>query len=150
MLDDNSLRLMELSGRKYCCTQMMVILALDELGRENADLVRAASGLCMGLGDCAGPCGVLTGGALVLGLYAGRGLDDETALETLPVMLETYRDWFAEATSPYGGTACGDILEGGCGKPHKERCGNLVATASERLREILVENGLDPAEGREA
>ncbi|WP_419786653.1 DVU_1555 family C-GCAxxG-C-C protein [Pseudodesulfovibrio sp.] len=149
MLDDTGLKLMELSGRGYCCTQMMVMLALDEMGRENPDLVRAASGLCMGMGDCSGHCGVLTGGALVLGMYAGHGVDGEAALDTLPLMLETYRDWFVEATSPFGGISCGDILEGECGQPHKERCGNLVASANGRLREILVENGLDPAEGRE-
>lgn len=150
MLDDGGLRIMELAGKGYCCTQIMVRLALDELDRENADLVRAASGLCLGLGDCAGPCGVLTGGALVIGLYAGKGLDAEERAETMPVMLESFRDWFAEATQPFGGTSCGAILEGKCGKPHNERCGNLMSTANARLREILVENGLDPAEGRDA
>ena len=149
MLDDAGLRVMELAGKGYCCSQMMVLLALDEMGREDPDLVRAAGGLCNGLGDCSGPCGVLTGSILSLGLYAAKGMDDEEPDDALPLMLETLRDWFTERTLEYGGTACGVILDGGCGAPHPERCGGLVSDANAKVREILVENGLDPAEGRE-
>ncbi|WP_316901100.1 DVU_1555 family C-GCAxxG-C-C protein [Pseudodesulfovibrio indicus] len=149
MLDDTGLRVMELGGKGYCCSQMMVIMALDEMGREDPDLVRAAGGLCNGLGDCSGPCGVLTGSVLALGLYAAKGTDDEEPNDSLPLMLESLRDWFVARTLEYGGTACGDILDGGCGAPHPERCGGLVADANAKVREILVENGLDPAQGRD-
>ena len=150
MAGDMNLRLMELAGKGYCCSQIMVLLALDETGRENPDLVRASMGLCKGLGDCSGTCGVYTGAALVLGLYAGKGTDMEAADVKLPLMLDELREWFAQTTDPFGGTTCGAILDGGeCGKPHKERCGALMDAASEETRRILVDAGLDPAEGRE-
>jgi len=148
VLDDTGLKMMELGGKGYCCSQIMVMLALDEMGRENPDLVRAASGLCNGLGDCSGLCGVYTGSAVLLGLYGGKGEDMEEPVDVLPLMLEELRDWFAEATSQYGGMACKDILDGQCGQPDTARCGGLVSAAYARIREILVNNGLDPSEGR--
>jgi len=149
MFDDAGLRMLELAGKGYCCTQIMVLLALDETGGENPGLVRAASGLCNGLGDCSGPCGVYTGAALVLGMYAGKGSDTEDADERMPVLLESLRDWFAAATLQYGGTACGDILEGKCGQPDSAKCGGLLSAASAQVRTILAENGFDPSEGRD-
>ena len=149
MLDETGLKVMELAGKGYCCSQMLVVFALEEMDRENPDLVRAAGGLCNGLGDCSGPCGVFTGAALVLGMFASKGLDMEEADDKLPLMLEELRDWFGQATAPYGGTACGDILGRECGQPDKVRCGGLVAGAVAQVREILVGNGFDPTEGRE-
>jgi hypothetical protein len=149
MLDDAGLRMMELAGKGYCCSQILVLLALGGMERENPDLVRSAAGLCNGLGDCSGQCGVLTGAMLVLGLHGGKGTDEEDAEDTLPLMMEQLRDWFASATADYGGTACRDILDGGCGTPDVSRCGTLLAGANARLREILAENGLDPDRGRD-
>lgn len=148
MFDDAELKMMELAGKGYCCTQTLVLLALDETGRDNPDLVRAAAGLCHGTGDCSGTCGVLTGAAMVLAMHAGKGTDMEEQEDTLPLMLEALRDWFAEVTRPYGGIRCADILDGDCGTPDPDRCGGLISTAHEKVRSILVENGLDPAQGR--
>nr|WP_321258332.1 DV_1555 family C-GCAxxG-C-C protein [uncultured Pseudodesulfovibrio sp.] len=148
MLDDTGLKMMELGGKGYCCSQIMVMLALDEMGRDNPDLIRAASGLCNGLGDCSGVCGVYTGAAVLLGLYGGKGEDMEEPADVLPLMLEELRDWFVDTTKHYGGTACKDILDGQCGQPDTTRCGGLVAATYARIREILVDNGLDPSEGR--
>ncbi len=149
MLDDGGLRILELAGKGYCCSQVMIQLALDEMGRENPDLIRAASGLCMGFGDCSGPCGVYLGAAAVLGLYTGKGTDMEEADHKLPLMQETLHDWFTEATAQYGGIACRDILGGDCGQPDQVKCGGLLSAASEQVRRILLNNGVDPAEGRE-
>jgi len=149
MFDESELRMMELAGKGYCCGQTMVLLALDEMGRENPDLVRAAAGLCNGLGDCSGPCGVYTGASLVLGLYAGKGRDMEESDDKLPLMLEELRDWFVSATEQYGGTSCTAILDGECGQPDQARCGGLLSDAFAQVREILAKNGFDPSMGRE-
>lgn len=149
MFDESSLRMMELAGQGFCCSQVMVILALEEMDRENPDLVRAAAGLCDGLGDCSGPCGVYTGAALVLGLYGGKGTDMEESEDALPVMLETLREWFLGATSQHGGSTCADILDGNCGQPDPARCGSLLSETYQKVREILVDNSLDPAQGRD-
>jgi hypothetical protein len=148
MLDDAGLKMMELAGKGYCCSQIMVLLAFEEMGRENSDMVRAAAGLCKGLGNCSGTCGVYTGGALLLGLHGGKGTDMEEAEDVLPLMLEQLGAWFAESTNQYGGMACSDILDGNCGQPDAARCGPLLSGAYGRVREILAENSLDPTEGR--
>ena len=150
MFDETGLRMMELAGKGYCCSQILVLLALDEMGRENPDLVRAAAGLCNGLGDCSGPCGVYTGAALLLGMHGGKGTDVEERDDKLPLLLEALRDWFVATTEQYGGTTCGDILDGKCGQPDQIRCGGLVADAYAQVREILVDNGFDPSQGRGA
>jgi len=149
VLDDAGLKIMELAGRGYCCSQIMVLLALDEMGRENPDLVRSAAGLCNGQGDCSGTCGVYTGASLLLGLYGGKGMDIEEPVDVLPLMQESLRDWFAQAVAQYGGMACADILDGQCGQPDPIRCGELLAATFGQIRAILVDNGLDPSEGRD-
>ena len=150
MLGDVQLEMMRLSGAGYCCSQIMLLMGLSEMGRENPDLVRASSGLCHGLGDCSGPCGVFTGGLCLLALYAGKGLDQEEADERLPLLFSELSDWFREtATGEFGGIACADILGGPCGKPDPARCGGLLARTHEQVRRILAENGLDPSQGRE-
>ena len=148
MLNDTGLRMMELAGKGYCCSQIIIFLALDELGRENPDFIRGAAGLCNGLGDCSGPCGVYTGAALLLGLYAGKGLDIEEPADALPLMLESLRDWFAEATLQHGGSTCSGILSGNCEHPDPAVCGGLINDAYAKVRDVLVENGFNPAEGR--
>lgn len=148
MLDERSLRMMQLAGQGFCCSQILALLALEQAGRGNPDFVRAMAGLCHGMSDCDGPCGVLTGGACLLGLFAGKGEPDEIADERLPLMLESFRDWFGEAVAAYGGITCGSIAGGDCRTPDPARCGTLLAGAYARLLEILAENGIDPLAGR--
>lgn len=149
MLDDTSLRLMRLHGEGYCCSQIMLIMALEDLGRDNPDLVRAMAGLCKGGGDCSGPCGVLTGGACLLAMHAAKGHADESADDKLPLLLDEYANWFRdEACAPFGGTACADVVGDCPGAPHPERCGSLVAQGFVKALDILAANGFDPMEGR--
>ncbi|MFV0348866.1 MAG: DVU_1555 family C-GCAxxG-C-C protein [Halodesulfovibrio sp.] len=148
MIDQTSLRMMQLAGQGYCCSQILILLALEGMGRENPDLVRAMAGLCHGMGDCDGPCGVLTGGVCLLGMYTGKGTDDDVADDRLPLMLESFRDWFTEAVAGYGGIACGSIAGGDCRTPDPSRCGTLLSGAYARIMEIVVENGMDPMTGK--
>lgn len=149
-MTDTDLRIMQLNGAGYCCAQILIILCLDNLQQENPDLVRAAQGLCMGMGDCAGTCGILSGGLCALGIYAGKGTDMETATDNYPLLVESFREWFKKRTTPeFGGINCNDILDGECGAPRADRCGVLLGEAYEQLINILLENGYDPAVGRD-
>ena len=147
-MDDISLRLLQHHAAGLCCSQIMLALALEEQGRGDADLVRAMAGLCNGLGDCAGPCGVLSGGACLLASYAAKGAAEETAHERFPLMLQTFTDWFRETMSGrFGGVTCGEIMGlENCGRPDPQRCGGILAEAYGRCLEILVEEGLDPSQ----
>ena len=139
-------RLVELGSQGYCCSQILLILGLEAREEKNPNLVRAMGGLCHGMGYCDGVCGVLTGAECLLSLYAGKGAEDESADEKLPLMRSELRDWFTETVgNRFGGIRCGDILEdSSCRSPNPERCGNMVAEAYTKSMEILMENGFDP------
>jgi hypothetical protein len=55
--DDIARRLIELAEKNYNCSQIMMILALDQEGRQNPELVRAMSGLGDGCGFFKETCG---------------------------------------------------------------------------------------------
>ncbi len=149
-MNDTDLRILQLHGSGYCCAQIMIILCLENMQRENPDLVRAAQGLCLGLGDCSGACGILSGGICAISLYAGKGTDHEQPDEQLPVLVESYRDWFQEkATAQYGGFSCEAILGEKSLTPKPERCGQLLNESYAHLINLLLEAGFDPAEGRD-
>jgi hypothetical protein len=44
MMGETSLRMARLAGAGFCCAQIFVLLALEDLGRANPDQVRAAQG----------------------------------------------------------------------------------------------------------
>jgi len=143
--------ILPLAGRGYCCSQILGLLALAAQGREDANLVRALGGLCHGVAESGGTCGILTGGACVLSLYVGRGADAETPHERAALVLSSFADWFIERTGrEFGGSTCAAILGEGGGKPDVSRCGALLAEAWAMLVAILAENGLDVTVGREA
>ncbi|MFI3271351.1 MAG: C-GCAxxG-C-C family protein [Pseudomonadota bacterium] len=148
MLNATTLDIMELGGQGYCCSQILVLLAMRNAGLECAPLVRAMSGLCNGFGDCSGACGVLTGGLSVLGLYAGKGSIDQQAdyTEQIPLLLESYRDWFTDVTSEYGDITCEAIMDGNCGTVDPIKCGGLLTAAHEKLIQILQDNNIDISE----
>ena len=149
-MNDNDLRIMQLHGAGYCCAQIILILCLDHMDRENPDLVRAAQGLCLGFGDCSGPCGIMSGGICALGIYAGKGTDTEQADDKLPLLIESFRDWFQSRTeTEFGGNSCEQILGEKSTMPNPQRCGGLLTEAYEQIVSILLENGFDPSEGRD-
>ena len=148
-MDDLTIHIMQWAGKGYCCSQILALLALDAQARQNPDLVRALSGLCLGVGNSGGTCGVLSGAACLLALYAGKGADEEKAHEKLPLMFAELTDWFSGTVGgTYGGVTCTDILGVGERQPEPGRCGAILLSAYEQVLQILSENGFDPASGR--
>jgi C_GCAxxG_C_C family probable redox protein len=134
----------EMKAHGFYCSQVILKLGLDLLGKENPDLVRAANGLAGGLGFTGELCGALTGGACLLGLYAGKGLPEEEQDPRLNFMVEDLVKWFKLAYgSVYGGIRCDDITE--MGKSMSSRCPLIVMATYQRAKELLVENGFDLA-----
>jgi hypothetical protein len=148
-MNDLSIHLMQLAGKGYCCSQIMVLLALDAQGRQNPDLVRAMSGLCLGVGNSGGTCGVFSGAACLLALYAGKGSDKEKADKNLPLMFAELTDWFTGTVGgTYGGVNCTDILGEGERQPQPGRCGTILVDTYGQVLRILTENGFDPDSSR--
>ena len=136
-------RMMALAEGRYNCSQILMILSLEQAGRENPGLVRAMSGLGDGCGFFKETCGIMTGGVSILAFYGAKGADNEEESEKLLLMIEEYGDWFErEIGKQYGGTRCVDITKELAGTPDvKQICGGLVFTAHKKLIEILNRNG---------
>lgn len=138
--DDIVMRMIELAEKNYNCSQIMMILALDQEGRQSPDLVRAMSGLGDGCGFFKETCGIMTAAASILSWYAGKGADDETESEKLLPMLQELGDWFEqEVSDKYQGTRCKEIVGDLVGTPDgKQICGGLIFQTYNKVNEILA------------
>ena len=136
-------RMIQLAASKYNCSQIMMVLALEQEGRENSELVRAMSGLGDGCGFFQETCGIMTGAASILAWYAGKGADDEEESEKLLPMLEDFGDWFRqEIGARYAGTRCNEIVGDLVGTPDgKQICGSIIFQTFGKVNEILESNG---------
>ncbi|MTJ81481.1 MAG: C_GCAxxG_C_C family protein [Telmatospirillum sp.] len=143
-MTDDTFRVLELVLQGFNCSQILAILALDALGREDPMVVRAMSGLVGGMG-CGKTCGTLTGACCVLGLYAGRGTADTEEAPELSLMLAELNDWFdAEFGGRFGGTTCDDITGKDPGL-RLERCPQMITDTFRKIADLLVFHGFSPA-----
>ncbi|MEE4265290.1 MAG: C-GCAxxG-C-C family protein [Desulfobacteraceae bacterium] len=136
-------RMIQLAGKKYNCSQIMMILAVEQEGRQNPDLVRAMSGLGDGCGFFQETCGIMTGAASILAWYAGKGADEEEESEKLLPMLEELGDWFRQDIGArYAGTRCSEIVGDLVGTDDgKQICGSIIFQTFGKVNEILADSG---------
>ena len=141
MSNETAFKVFKLSALGYCCTQIMLKMALEEEDLINEDLVRSANGLCNGIAGRQKTCGILIGGIMILGLYAGKGKDEEYYKENYGDMVHEFTDWFEEE---FDSMDCIDII--GVNKfddgenSYMLKCGDIIMKSYERLIEILTEN----------
>jgi C_GCAxxG_C_C family probable redox protein len=147
-MNDLDLRMIELAGQGFYCSQILLILGLEAQDKQNPDLIRAMNALVGGLGLSGDICGSLTGGACLLGLYAGRGTPEEEEDPKLNIMISELVNWFTQKYSAlYGGIHCDNILEGDPTN-QRTRCPGIVAKTYQKVKSLLLENGFDLSEGR--
>jgi hypothetical protein len=136
-------RMAELKVQGFLYSQILFIMGMELRGSENPDLVRGTQGLARGLGYSGEIYGSLTGGACLLGLYAGKGLPEEEEEPKLDFIAGDLVKWFKqEYQQVYGGIRCDDIL-GGRNINMAARCPAIVGATYQRVKELLVENGFD-------
>ena len=127
-MNETMIQMAQLSQKGYNCSQIILLLALEMRGGSNPDLIRAMAGLGYGCGTGSGTCGALTGGACLLGLYAGKGADNEEPSDRFMLMLQELNDWFQERVgSVHGGATCEIITGDGGPAAARQACGNIVA-----------------------
>jgi hypothetical protein len=144
-MNDIGSRISQLTARGYCCSQILIFLALEAQGRENPELVRAAAGLCLGVAGSGETCGIFTGAACLLALYGAKGSDIEKVDDKLPLMFAELSEWFEQSVcGQYGGGSCRDIIGEETQRPSPDRCGHLLLDAWHRVLGILMENSFDP------
>jgi C_GCAxxG_C_C family probable redox protein len=142
MMEDMD-RILELKQQGFFCSQILLIMGLELQGKTNPDLVRAAQGLAGGLGFTGELCGALSGGATLLGLYAGKGTPEQADDPRLLFMIEDLVKWFkTEYGEPFGGIRCEEIIAGDSQNTTR-RCPLMVAGVFQKVKELLVENGYD-------
>ena len=144
MSNEIAFKVFKLSALGYCCTQIMLKMALDEEGSNNEDIIRSANGLCNGIGGRQSTCGILIGGIMIIGLYAGKGRDDEYYKESYGNMVHEFTRWFEEK---FESMDCIDII--GVNKfddgesSYMLKCGDIIIKSYEKVIEILIENGYE-------
>lgn len=142
---DDLERMREMKAEGFYCSQILLKLGMELQGKENPDLVRAVHGLAGGLGFSGELCGALSGGAVLLGLYAGKGLPEDEQDPRLDFMIMDLVKWFKqEYGEAYGSIRCADILGPGA-KNMAARCPLMVAGTFQRVKELLIEHGYDLA-----
>ena len=147
-MNDDMFRIIQLAGQGFYCSQILLLLGLEAQGKTCKNLIRAMAGLAGGLGFSGEVCGALTGGACLLGLYAGKGDPEEEEDPRLNLMVDQLVEWFSEEYGQtYGGIRCEDIL-GDDPQSRTTRCPGLVMGTYEKVKALLAENGFDLSEGR--
>lgn len=141
---DDSFRIAEMLAAGMKCSHILMTLALEARGETDPKLVRAMSGLALGVGQGFN-CGTLSAGACVLGLHAGRAREDEADDPRFAVLLDEFSGWFhVMAKERWGGIDCADIMK--FDETLKaQRCPALIAEVWDKLGETLRDQGLDPA-----
>ncbi len=145
IMNNTMFRMMELAQQGFYCSQILLWMGLEAQGKENPDLIRAMSALAGGLGFSGDICGAMTGGACLLGLYAGRGTAEEEENPRLALMVSELLDWFTgEYGEKFGGIRC-DVILGDDPANRTKRCFELVVATYEKVKTLLLENGFDLA-----
>lgn len=145
-MNDTAFRIFKLAAAGFCCTQIILKLALEDEEKENPDLIKAVNGFCAGIGYSKKTCGVLTGGIAVLGLYAGKGEAREIYKENYNAMMKEYMDWFEEE---FESTECGDIIgiqsisDDAGNITYPVKCGDILQKSYEKVQEVLFKNGYE-------
>lgn len=151
-MDDTQMMVLELGSQGYSCAQIVVAGGLRLLGRENPDLIRAMAGLAQGVGCSGEICGALSGGVCLVAMHTAKGQDGEETLPEAQPLMNALVEWFREEQCGSGGITC-DAIMGTAGTRERNmdavRCGGLVAAVWNKAVTLLVENGIDPSEGRE-
>ncbi|MDR0882277.1 MAG: C-GCAxxG-C-C family protein [Candidatus Adiutrix sp.] len=154
MIDDTQMMVMELAGQGYSCAQIVMLGGLRLMGRENPDLVRAMAGLANGA-SCGEICGALTGGLCLIGVHTAKGLDEERPVLGARMVTNALIKWFRqEKLKGQVAPDCAAIFEAkGCEYDGEMNsavgCGELVADTWTKVIQLLQENNLDPAQGRD-
>lgn len=139
---DELTRISQLHLQGFHCAQVLLIMGLEQQGKQDPDLIRAMNGLSGGLGFQGKTCGALAGGACLLALFAGRGTLEETEQRSLNLMIHQLVEWFeVNFGQEFGGIDCHTIL-GGDPWNRMTRCPRMINETYFMVRELLKENGL--------
>ena len=116
--------IMELKLKGYCCSQIIMSLGLEKMGKQNPDLIAAMRGLCNGVWQ-GSICGILSAGVCLFHLAA----PDDAAFQYAAELSE----WFEDA---FGNTGCDGLL---AGNPlnKAEKCPMMIDATFTKISELM-------------
>lgn len=145
----NAFNMYKLASQGYCCSQILILMDLDKRGIENIEFVKAMAGLCIGTGGSGRTCGIVTGGACLLGSYGGKGKPEDSNSPNLSRAILDYIEWFEEENES---TDCSDIVGVDVLEDirtqgvYPVKCGNIMSQSYKKLGKILEEYGFREGE----
>lgn len=140
----DAFKMFKLASLGYCCSQILIMLQLENLDTENPQLVKSMAGLCAGVGNTGKTCGIVTGGACLFGLYAGKGTDTENRDDNLKKMIHDFIEWFE---NEFESTECADMItvdllnDISHSSAYPIKCGNALTKSFNKINDILKEYG---------
>jgi C_GCAxxG_C_C family probable redox protein len=140
-MDEILERVIELSQRKYVCSQIMLLLGQDMHQNENEGLIRAMSGLGGGM-FTRKACGTLTGGCCLLASYVAGEVNEEERTAKSKAMVTEFVDWFENT---YKCVQCEELVSEDT-QDRARICPHIVHDSFVKCMEILSEHGYDPYE----
>lgn len=108
----------------YCCSQIIMKIGLEKLGREDETLVEAMAGLCDGV-KCGRICGAVSAAVCLMYVADAKAADSG--------LVQEYLDWFEEA---FGALDCRELL-GEDPMAKLEKCPMFVESTLLKLEELL-------------
>lgn len=135
-------KIIELAGKGYHCSQIIMILTLETIGEEHPHVVQTLGGLGGGIGYTGDACGCLTGGACAISYFLGKKTFEEPEDPQMRPAVQELVHWFRDETVPvYGGSDCQYIT-------HLNRetimtiCPELIANTYLKVMELLTQRGI--------
>ncbi len=135
-------KIIELAGKGYHCSQIIMILTLETIGEEHPHVIQTLGGLGGGIGYTGDTCGCLTGGACAISYFLGKKTLEEPEDPRMKPAVQELVKWFQGETVPeYGGSDCKYITH-----LNQEEivavCPGLIANTYLKVMEILMEKGI--------
>ncbi len=119
----------------YCCSESLVMATTEKYAPHIPQQLShiAASGLCGGMGNKQGSCGVFTGGVVAIGLVLGDGSKKNKYVKKLSAQYQQQLEEHA------GGKICHELLaKMGISNWNGSKCRQLSADGGQILQEILT------------
>lgn len=112
--------IMELRLKGYCCSQIIMSIALNRFHMDNPEIIKAMHGLCDGF-HCKGTCGIVTAAACVFALAEEEG------------SITDFTEWFEDR---YGSLICEELIED---DPmiKMTKCPQMLEASAEMIEQLL-------------
>ena len=128
----------DIYNRGLCCSEAIVYVFAEEAGKNAAEYMKMASGLCggMGIGDI---CGAVTGGVCAIGIYLGRDSVSTAPQKKCSALSKEFISIFRKELQ---NIKCHELLGGlKFGIPEQRlKCSGIVLAATNFAVELINKN----------